>query len=192
MSEDATRAEDEEDDQPSDSPTLNYASPGAGPSRSKLVTIATFGQAWEAHLAAGKLEAEGIAAVIADENIVGTGGGLYTNMVGGVKLQVPQVDADRALAALPKRVRAVHVNCPRCRSIDTRQIDFSPGVKILFLLLLGLPYLFVQKPWYCLDCGNVWRAASGGAPDSDDEDEEQDEEQDEDDDGETVAENAPR
>jgi hypothetical protein len=162
--------------EPDERPVLNYAQPGTvgGNERGaamNLVTIATFAQAWEAHLAAGKLESEGIAAVIADENIVGTGGGLYTNMVGGIKLQVPRVDRERALAALPKRVRGVEVQCPRCRSTDTHQIDFSPGLKILFLLLLGLPYLFVQRPWACLDCGNVWRAPSGGAVDQKDEDE---------------------
>ena len=154
---------------------LNYAQPGtvAGNEHDamKLVTIATFAQAWEAHLAAGKLESEGIAAVIADENMVGTGGGLYTNMVGGIKLQVPRVDRERALAALPQRVRAVETPCPRCRSTDTRQIDFSPGLKIFFLLLLGLPYLFVQRSWACLDCGYIWRAPSGGAVDRKDEDE---------------------
>jgi len=182
MSESSDDAMPTSNGEPDERPVLNYAQPGTvGGGKEQgamsLVTIATFGQAWEAHLAAGKLESEGIAAVIADENIVGTGGGLYTNMVGGIKLQVPRVDRERALAALPKRVRAVEVQCPRCRSTDTRQIDFSPGLKIFFLLLLGVPYLFVQRPWACLDCGYVWRAPSGEAVDQKDEDENEEDEE---------------
>src|SRR4051794_33328095 len=136
--------------EPTEPPALNYARPGTERSSMALVTIATFGQSWEAHLAAGKLEAAGIPAVLVDENINAVGGGLYTSMSGGIKLQVPQIDVDRALEALPQRVRINHVKCPRCASADTRQIDYSPGLKIFFLLLLGIPYLFVQKPLVCL------------------------------------------
>src|SRR5215218_2756481 len=118
---------------------LNYVRDGVVPPGADLVTVATFADSWEGHLAIGKLEAAGIAAALADENIVSAGGGLYTNMTGGVKLQVPRVEVERALAALPRRVRARIVMCPRCRSTETRQVDFSPGVKIAFLLMLGLP-----------------------------------------------------
>ena len=137
--------------------TLNYAIPGTPKARPDihLVTIATFRDSWEAHLALGKLESEGIPAVLIDENSVGRGG-IYGAIGVGIKLQVPAVDAERALAALPKRVRATIVKCPKCGATETRQIDFTPGVKILFLLMLGLPYLFVQKPWACLNCGHVW------------------------------------
>src|SRR4051794_3115277 len=102
-------------------PTLSYSMPGtvSGASAMRLVTVATFGQSWEAHLACGKLEAAGIPAVLADENIVGTGGGLYTNMTGGIKLQVPAVDVERAAALLPRRVRPVVVKCPKCGGTET-------------------------------------------------------------------------
>lgn len=166
--------------EPAEPAALNYARPGTERPSMSLVTIATFGHSWEAHLAAGKLEAAGIPAVLVDENINAVGGGIYTSMVGGIKLQVPQIDADRALDALPQRVRIAQVKCPKCGSTDTRQIDFSPGLKIFFLLLLGIPYLFVHKPWVCLSCSNVWRAApvaknrADAQDDEDDDDEEED------------------
>jgi hypothetical protein len=137
---------------------LGYARPGTERPGMNLVTIATFAQSWEAHLAAGKLEAAGIPAVLADENIVSIGGGIYTGLAGGIKLQVPQVDAERALAELPDRVRVRQVKCPRCGSTDTREVDYTPGLKIFFLLLLGLPYLFTRRPHVCLSCQNVWRS----------------------------------
>jgi hypothetical protein len=162
---------------------LNYATDlGAAPAGAGLITIATFAQSWEAHLAVGRLEEMGIPAAIADENIVATGGGLYTNMTGGVKVQVPRAEAGRALAALPRRVRAKIVFCPKCRSEDTRQIEFSPGVKALFLLMLGLPYLFVQRPWYCVACGNAWRPVAVKEDEADDEDEDWEDDDDDDDD----------
>ncbi len=176
--------------EPADSPTLNYARPGTEGPVMSLVTIASFGNSWEAHLAVGKLEAAGIPAVLVDENINAVGGGLYATMSGGIKLQVPQIDADRALEALPPRVRVTRMKCPRCASADTRQIDFTPGLKIFFLLLLGIPYLFVKKPWICLSCSNVWRAApeksvANHVDDEEDEDNDDDDEDNDDDDQES-------
>jgi hypothetical protein len=154
-------------------PILGYARPGAAQPGMRLVTVATFGDGWEAHLAIGKLEAEGIPAVLADENIVGTGGGIYTNLAGGIKLQVPEADIERALAALPSRVRTRIVPCPSCRKSDTRPVELTPGVKILFLLLLGIPYLFVTRPWVCLDCGHLFKPPPA-PPDGDDDDDDDD------------------
>jgi len=68
-----------------------------------LILIATFSHPFEAHLAKGKLESEGIEAFIADENIVGINW-LYSNLVGGVKLKVREEDRDRALKLLQEKV----------------------------------------------------------------------------------------
>jgi hypothetical protein len=161
-------------------PTLNYAVPATPNARASahLVTIATFSSSWEAHLALGKLQSEGMPAVLIDQNMGGRGG-MYAIGI-GIKLQVPAVDAERALAALPKRVRATNVKCPQCGATDTRQIDFSPGVKILFLLLLGIPYLFVQKPWACLQCGHAWNMTLQETALYDEDDEDEDDEENED------------
>lgn len=151
----------------------------------KLVVIATFANPWEANLAKGKLEAAGIPAALDGENVAAGIGTWYGNAVGSVKLRVSAIDAERALAALPRRVRARIVKCPKCGGIETRQVDFSPGLKMMFLLMLGLPYLFVQKPWACTACGNVWNASKDDEEYDDAEDED---EEDEDDDSETEEE----
>ena len=155
-----------------DKQVLNYASPGTAV---RLVTVATFNQSWEAHLACGKLEAEGIRAVLDNENMVNVGGGLYTNMTGGIKLQVPHDQLQRALAALPDRVRGRIVPCPKCGLTDTRPVELSPGMKMLCLCLLGLPYLFLTHPWVCLDCGHLFKPPPR-PPVKDDEEEEDDDE----------------
>lgn len=60
-----------------------------------MVTVATYDNMADAHIALGRLEAEGIAAVLADEHLVQTDW-LYSIAVGGIKLQVEPRDAPRA------------------------------------------------------------------------------------------------
>jgi hypothetical protein len=164
-------APDDENNGNHPKPLLNYASPGTG---IKLVTVATFGQSWEAHLAVGKLETEGIRAVLDNENMVNVGGGLYTNMTGGIKLKVAQEDLPRALAALPERVRGRITPCPKCGLTDTRPVELSPGMKMFCLCLLGLPYLFFTRPWICLDCNHLFKPPPPPPVTEDDDDEEDD------------------
>lgn len=65
----------------------------------KLVTVARFDLMPLAHIAKGSLEAEGIPCHIADEHLVQTDW-LYSIAVGGIKLQVDEEFAERALAVL--------------------------------------------------------------------------------------------
>ncbi|AMV30217.1 hypothetical protein VT84_37845 [Gemmata sp. SH-PL17] len=65
----------------------------------RLVTIARFDLAGQAHIARNALDAAGIKAVITDEAIVAMDW-LLSNAVGGIKVQVLEEDADRALAVL--------------------------------------------------------------------------------------------
>ncbi len=64
-----------------------------------MQTIANFSQPVEAHLLRTRLEAEGITAYLRDENLV-TLDWLYSNAVGGVKVDVADEDYERALAIL--------------------------------------------------------------------------------------------
>ncbi|ROR34243.1 putative signal transducing protein [Inmirania thermothiophila] len=65
----------------------------------ELVTVATFDTMPDAHIALGRLRAEGIEAVLADEHLVQTDW-LYGIAVGGIKLRVRAADAARARAVL--------------------------------------------------------------------------------------------
>jgi hypothetical protein len=61
----------------------------------KLVTVAVFQTPYEAGLAKAKLEASGIPAFVADEFTIGSNP-LYSNALGGVKVQVPASCAEEA------------------------------------------------------------------------------------------------
>ncbi len=61
----------------------------------RLVTIARYSWPYEADLAKAHLQAAGIMAFVTDEFLVNLNW-LYSNAVGGVRLQVPEEDADAA------------------------------------------------------------------------------------------------
>lgn len=60
-----------------------------------FITVATFDMMPDAHIAMGRLHAEGIDCHLADEHLVQTDW-LYAIAVGGIKLQVLEEDADAA------------------------------------------------------------------------------------------------
>ena len=66
-----------------------------------FVTVATFDLSTEAHIAMGRLQAEGIDCHLADEHLVQTDW-LYSIAVGGIKLQVAPEDAERAVQILAR------------------------------------------------------------------------------------------
>ena len=65
----------------------------------ELTTIATFDNMPAAHIAKGRLEAEGINCWLKDENL-GQTDWLYNIAVGWIKLEVEPHDAERARAIL--------------------------------------------------------------------------------------------
>jgi hypothetical protein len=68
-----------------------------------MVTIATFDQAAKARIAENVLKEAGIPAAVADETVVAMEW-LLSNAVGGVKLQVWEDDADRAVDTLEREL----------------------------------------------------------------------------------------
>lgn len=60
-----------------------------------MITVASFDNQADAHIAKGLLEAEGLSPQLSDDQLVQTDW-LYTAALGGIKLQVPQAEATRA------------------------------------------------------------------------------------------------
>jgi Putative prokaryotic signal transducing protein len=69
----------------------------------RLVTIATFDQPWQARLAKNALDEAGILTTVRDETLVATDR-VSSDAVGGVKVQVLEKDADRAAAVLAQNL----------------------------------------------------------------------------------------
>ncbi len=128
-----------------------------------LVTIASFNLAAEAHFARGLLEAEGIDAVVIDENLT-TLNPLLTGAIGGVRLQVRESDAERAMQVLGQaeagqrlEIPMAEIVCPRCGSSQVYFEKFNRRRSKLMWLFLGIPIPFLKRKWKCRNCGHEWK-----------------------------------
>ena len=134
----------------------------------KLITIATFSQPIEAHILKTKLESEEIECFIADENTV-TMNWLYSNAIGGVKLQVKKSDSKRAIAIIQKKNEGKLTetkldknnndpHCPKCHSTNVYYEKFSRRFAFISWILLGVALPFIKRKWKCSECGYEWKA----------------------------------
>jgi hypothetical protein len=131
------------------------------------ITVASFSQPVEAHLARTRLESEGITCVVSDEYLVRIDWFL-SNAVGGVKLLVPAWEAARARDLLRPRPRLLVVGnadapadgemiCPRCHCDDVYYTRYSRRVAGVFILLLGFMIPWRDRRWTCKQCGYAWK-----------------------------------
>jgi hypothetical protein len=126
----------------------------------KLVTIETFRDLSEALLAKGRLEAAEIDSCLADENLVRMDWFLAT-AVGGIKLKVPEEQAEEAFRVLftdkYKVPAAGEPKCPKCGSADVNVVDPDKGFRLAALILFALPTPRVEEVhWKCSRCGAAW------------------------------------
>ncbi len=88
--------------------------------KNDYITIANFTYASEAQILKGKLQSEGIQVYLSDEHIINIDP-LFSNAIGGIKLNVLTVQKEKALAVL-KTISTYSVNdqgklitCPNCQ-----------------------------------------------------------------------------
>ena len=116
-------------------------------------TVASFREAYQAYLAEGKLETEGISAIVLDEHLAEINW-LYSQAIGGVKVQVPEADYEsRALKILEGDYAEDLLvldpdkstdRCPECGSASISVKPYSSWWLIPSLLLL-CPCLLWKK-----------------------------------------------
>jgi tetratricopeptide (TPR) repeat protein len=146
----------------------------------RFITIAAFSHPTEAYIPKTKLEIEGIPSFLANEYIVNMYW-LYSNAVGGVKLQVKAGDVEEALAIItPASLTSEEIEedqedaveddsqCPNCHSTDITYEKYRmgwvfaswllSGFSLLFFFGItgGFPIPFLKRKWHCRDCGYEW------------------------------------
>jgi rubredoxin len=135
---------------------------------SDLVTVATYMFPWEAHITRGRLEAEGVAAFVADDNLVQMNWG-YAWAIGGVRMQVSRRQLGEARLVLRNLDAGAYADtsvdekddslrCPRCSST---KFDIGRSSSTLALILVALFYtvpLPLPKRHHCRNCGYDWSA----------------------------------
>jgi predicted nucleic-acid-binding Zn-ribbon protein len=132
----------------------------------ELVTLCSYRDLPEALLAQGKLQAQGIECFLADENIVRMDW-YWSNLIGGVKLQVAAEDRDAAQAVLhediPVGFTAEEVGeeyqqpaCPKCGSLNIHFETVDKGIALTALYAVALPVPVPKNAWKCEECGARW------------------------------------
>jgi tetratricopeptide (TPR) repeat protein len=133
----------------------------------ELVTIARVSHPVEAHVMKGKLASEGIWAFVADEDLIAAYW-LYSDAVGGVKLQVSERNVERALEILGIEVEEEFewedeseeiedVQCSECGSFEVRYEKYNMRAVFATWLFLPITLPILKRKWRCRKCGNEWR-----------------------------------
>lgn len=127
-----------------------------------LVTVSRYSFPYEAHLARALLESEGIPAFVADEHTINMQW-LYSDAMGGVRLQVPEDWAQQACDVLREDREQVLEEqqetdkdlCSHCGSADTEYHQI--GKRWAFLVFLGIhfPLFPVRHGVRCRTCGKI-------------------------------------
>jgi hypothetical protein len=122
-----------------------------------MKTIAAFSKPEEAHLARSRLEGSGIRAHVRDEHTIGLYW-LYSNALGGVRLDVADEDVERAkeVLGLPPTDAGL-LCCPRCGSSDTRMREFGLFTAVCVGLGFVLPSMVRRAD--CRACGHFFKVA---------------------------------
>ena len=132
----------------------------------KLITIASFINIIDAQLLRARLESSGIKCFIADENTVAINW-LYSNFIGGVKVQVLEKDLEKAKEifeekpvvseTLESQVKNASMDaCPECGSSSVYYEKYARKKAFIAFLFLGLPVPFLKRKWKCYTCGHEW------------------------------------
>jgi hypothetical protein len=131
----------------------------------RLVTVAQYRDLPEAGLAKSKLEAAGITCFLDNEYTVGANW-LYSNALGGVKLNVSEENAEEAKAIIEEPTEPVEQEeaegllpestCPACGATEIETKNYTRKFAAL-TLLISLPLFLFLKRHHCKSCGHRWK-----------------------------------
>lgn len=134
-------------------------------SHPQLVTVARFRDLPEAMLARGRLQSAGINAFLADENYIRMDW-FMSNMIGNMRLQVREDDAESAKEILAQEVpenfetdaeKFEQPKCPKCGSVDIQFEGLNRGVGLVSAYAIGVPLPLRSDTWKCNHCGAEWQ-----------------------------------
>jgi hypothetical protein len=130
-----------------------------------LITVRRYRDLSEAIVGRSLLQSAGIDSWVQDENLVRLDWA-YSNLVGGIRLQVDEADAHAAEEVLSQPIpdaisfasdaEFVQPRCPRCGSLEISFLGADRGVALASVTLLALPLPVGDESWACAACGARW------------------------------------
>jgi tetratricopeptide (TPR) repeat protein len=146
-------------------PSPGQARPGSAvDGASGFVAVHIFALASHAHIARGRLAADGIPSFVTQEERVSLNW-LFSCTTPWARLYVRQQDAERALALLDRdwsEASASEPRCPQCNSRNAWYEKYDLPRVYAAILLLGIPIPFKKETWTCRQCGATWPAEPAG------------------------------
>ena len=124
-------------------------------------TVDRFFHPTVAHIAAGKLESEGIPVFLLGINHA-SANWLLANALGGIRLQVPASHVDDArllLAQMAGPGDEGEIECPECGGSDTTAMSNSRKIAFLAVHLFSIPLPWRTNRRHCQSCGAEWDIA---------------------------------
>jgi hypothetical protein len=132
-----------------------------------VATIRKYRDQAEAILARSVLESAGISCFLRDENTIRMDW-LWSNLMGGIRLQVAEADVEAAEAVLSQPIPD-HIavagepdyeqpRCPECTSLDITFNTSDMKVAAVSFAVVGIPLPSLGKKdfWHCNNCGINW------------------------------------
>ena len=134
---------------------------GSTPNSDPWTTVTRTVQTAEAHVLKTMLESRGLEVVVQDEHIISIQP-LYTDAIGGVKIQVRRSDLERAksyLSEIHQQSGALaEVICPNCQSKEVEIAgSFSEGLSFFQKVLKTFAFPVFKKRWCCHSCQYEWK-----------------------------------
>ncbi len=132
-------------------------------------TIASFIHPWDAYIAKGRLETEGIPVVVVDEYYIWMKW-MHSQAWGGIKLQVLSKYTHKANKIISNHLNGEYeealsvvypeykrVSCVRCGASNYR-LSSSRMFSIMSVILLVTGYIFppVKSMYKCKECNHTW------------------------------------
>lgn len=141
------------------------------PEFQRLATVQQYRELAEAQVAKGVLDSAGIRCYLRDENALRMQW-VWSNLLGGVRLQVDEGDRAAAEALLtqpiPEQIRIDgetpydQPRCPRCGSLDIHYEAIHERAGLASIILF-VPVPIPKRAWGCKDCGAQWREVPDGS-----------------------------
>ena len=125
----------------------------------KFVPVWSYDNYVSAHIAMGRLEEDGFNCWLKDENTV-TIDPILTNAVGGIKLMVAEIEAQKAFDLL-KQLQREHkatTACPKCNSHNIEVVSSPRKASNWASAIVGFLFTSYAMPVetvnHCFGCGN--------------------------------------
>ena len=124
-----------------------------------LVTVGWYMHPFDAHIARGLLESEGIPAFLHSIHHASINWTI-TLALGGIRLQVPAGVADEAIEVLEADFEFFDAEeimvCPACASVNIVKSEMSWRLALFAVHLLNIPLPFRRYEMVCKDCSARW------------------------------------